>query len=351
MLDSFYKLPRWLRLSIIFPLAFLNGWLLFNLMGYLEPLITMLTTATLLAFLLDLPIRFLQKRGLKRGWAVSIVLLLALIIITLIAFILIPLIVDQLSALLAGLPRFLESGNQQLEDLKQRAISHRFSSIDYSGIITQSAKKVSELLESVGNQFLNLITGTIGTIFNTLIILVLTVFLVLTGESIWTGIFSWVPTPWDVRLRESLRITFQKYFATQAILAGLLSVAQTTVFVVLQVPYALLFGFTIGITTLIPFASAITIILISVLLMFQDFELGLKALIGTVIVGQINDNIISPRLMGGIIGLNPVWIIISLFIGGKLGGVLGLLIAVPFASVIKIMVDTLRYPPESIDNG
>jgi predicted PurR-regulated permease PerM len=46
--------------------------------------------------------------------------------------------------------------------------------------------------------------------------------------------------------------------------------------------------------------------------------------------------------MGGMTGLNPVWIILSLFIGGKLGGILGLLIAVPIASVIKSTADTLR---------
>jgi predicted PurR-regulated permease PerM len=76
--------------------------------------------------------------------------------------------------------------------------------------------------------------------------------------------------------------------------------------------------------------------------MFQDFWLGLKVLTLTIIVGQINDNVIAPRLMGGMIGLNPVWIILSLFIGGKVAGILGLLIAVPMASVIKSVTDIVR---------
>ncbi|MDJ0564937.1 MAG: AI-2E family transporter, partial [Microcystis sp. M49629_WE12] len=58
--------------------------------------------------------------------------------------------------------------------------------------------------------------------------------------------------------------------------------------------------------------------------------------------GQINDNVIAPRLMGGMIGLNPVWIILSLFIGGKVAGILGLLIAVPIASVLKSTIDIIR---------
>ena len=59
-------------------------------------------------------------------------------------------------------------------------------------------------------------------------------------------------------------------------------------------------------------------------------------------MGQINDNVIAPRLMGGMIGLNPVWIILSLFIGGKVAGILGLLIAVPIASVLKSTIDIIR---------
>jgi predicted PurR-regulated permease PerM len=46
--------------------------------------------------------------------------------------------------------------------------------------------------------------------------------------------------------------------------------------------------------------------------------------------------------MGNLTGLNPVWLIISLFIGGKIAGVLGLLLAVPIASVIKSTTDILR---------
>jgi predicted PurR-regulated permease PerM len=46
--------------------------------------------------------------------------------------------------------------------------------------------------------------------------------------------------------------------------------------------------------------------------------------------------------MGDMTGLNPVWIIVALFVGGKLGGVLGLLIAVPLASVLKATIDNVR---------
>lgn len=343
MLKFFKELPPWLRLGLSFPLIFLNGWLLWKLLSFFQPLSSIFLTSVLLAFLLDLPVRFLQNKGLKRGWAVSVVLSCALLVAAIALLILVPLIVGQLTELISNLPQWINSANEQLTRLQAWETAHNISvNVDFSQFINQAVEKLTGLLNSLGNQILNVVGVTITTIFNTLIIVVLTVFLVLTGAQVSEGIYRWLPTPWDQRLRESMRMTFTRYFATQAMLAGILSVAQILVFTVLQVPYAVLFAITIGLTTLIPYASGISIVIISFLLMLQNFWLGVKVLIAAVIVGQINDNIVAPRLMGDMTGLNPVWIIVSLFIGGKLGGILGLLIAVPLASVIKSTVDALR---------
>ena len=289
-----------------------------------------------------LPIRLLQQRQIPRGWATVLVLLAALLILSLLALILIPLIVQQLSEFIVILPKWLESGSQHLQSLQEWAIAQRLS-VDFKSILTQTAEKISSLLQSFSSKLLNFVLGTIGSIVNIIIVLVLTVFLTLTGESVWQGIFSWFPSPWNYKLPENIRQTFESYFASQAILAGILSAAQTVVFLVLQVPYSVLFGVTIGMTTLIPYASAFTIVIVSLLLMLQNFWLGIKVLSAAIIVGQINDNVVAPRLMGGMTGLNPVWIVIALFIGSKVLGILGLLIAVPIASVIKTTTDSLRY--------
>jgi len=63
--------------------------------------------------------------------------------------------------------------------------------------------------------------------------------------------------------------------------------------------------------------------------------------VGAVII-QICENLIGPRIVGELTGLNPVWMLISLDIGLKVGGVLGLLVAVPIAGFIKATVDTVR---------
>lgn len=341
MIELFKQLPRWLRLSLVFPLLFLNGWLLFQLFSYLEPLVSIFVTASLLAFVLDVPIKLLQRRGVNRSGSIAIVFLIALLILSVLGLILIPQIVEQLSSLINSLPQWIESGTEQIQNLEKWDKTQKYA-IYIEQSITQLSERLTNVLQTLSTQLLSFVLGTINSILNILFVLVLTVFLVLYGEQIWEGILSWIPAPWNLKLRTIIRQTFETYFAGQTILAGILSLAQIFVFVILKVDYALLFGVAIGLTTLIPFASAFTIIGISTLLMFQDFWLGLKVLTLTIIVGQINDNVIAPRLMGGMIGLNPVWIILSLFIGGKVAGILGLLIAVPIASVLKSTIDIIR---------
>ena len=349
MIKTSGQFPRYLVWSLLFPLIFLNGWLLLLLFDFLQPFTNILITAALLAFLLDFPIKWLHQLGLNRGLAITLVFMLAIFLLATLGFIVIPLLVQQLSELLSSLPQWIESGSQQLQNLQQWASSQQLSfelnqelAFNLGKIVTQGIQKLSETLQSLSSKILNIIFGTISGILDLILTIVLTVFLAITGQNVWRGIFSWFPQSWGENLSQIIQQTFTKYFVAQAILAIILSVAQTIVFTVLQVPYAVLFGCAIGMTTLIPYASAFTIVFISLLLSFANPALGLEVLALAIIVGQINDNVVAPRLTGEMTGLNPVWLILALLMGGKLAGILGLLIAVPFASVIKKSADQMR---------
>ena len=159
---------------------------------------------------------------------------------------------------------------------------------------------------------------------------------------------SWLPTQWRDRVEASLRPSFQGYFAGQAIIALISGIALSFAFTVLQIPFGLLFGIGIGIASVIPFGGTITISLVSGLLAFQNVWLGVKVLVVALIVGQLNENVIAPRLIGGLTGLNPAVVFISLLVGAKIGGFLGLILAVPTASFIKRLADMSRNP-ELID--
>jgi predicted PurR-regulated permease PerM len=341
MIETLKALPGWLKLWLLFPLLFLNSWLLLQLLDYLQPFIGIVVAAAICAFLLNLPAHFLQQRGIPRGWAIATVVVVAILVLGAAGLIVGPLIVEQLSALISNLPQLITSGELQLQALRQFAIAQNLP-IDLTDLLNRAIDQLGNLFQLASGQLLNILSGTINSLVNVLFFLVLTIFIIIGGEGAWDGIFSWLPSPWNETLQDSIQITFRRYFGAQALLAGFLSVAQTLGLLVWGVSYAVLFGVVIGVSTLIPYAATVAIILVSLIVALQDFRQGIEVLITAIVIGQINDILISPRLMGETIGLNPIWLIAALFLGGKVGGVLGLLVAVPLASVIKNTADRLR---------
>ena len=89
---SLPNLPKWLNIGLAFPVILLNGWLLIQFINYFQPLVSVISVAILLAFVLDYPIQLLQKRGVPRILAVVVVLLLSIIILGAVGVILLPLI-------------------------------------------------------------------------------------------------------------------------------------------------------------------------------------------------------------------------------------------------------------------
>jgi predicted PurR-regulated permease PerM len=122
-----------------------------------------------------------------------------------------------------------------------------------------------------------------------------------------------------------------------------MGVTVTVAFLLLHVPFGLLFGIGIGVLVLIPLGDILGIISVSLLTALENVWLGLEVLVVAVLIDLAIDNLVAPRLMGKLISLNPVWIIVSLLLGAKVGGILGVIIAVPLAGAVKNLVDSLRH--------
>jgi predicted PurR-regulated permease PerM len=344
MKESISKLPRQFSIGLIFPIIFLNGWFLILLLQLLQPLPSLLITATLISFLLDYPVRFLRQRGVHRGIAVGVVILLFLMILGTLGLFLVPIILQQANELLTKLPDWLKSGQEQLQSLENWAIAQQLP-IDLSSTYSQIFDRLNSILRSLASQLIGLVFNTIGSIVNVFLTLVFTIFLVWRGENLWNGILSWFPAQWNNLIRQSLPYNFERFIAGQVILATIIAIAQTTAQMSLGVPLAQLFGVGIGAASLIPFGGTTCIIVVSLLLALNNFWLGVKVLVVAIVINQIIESFLGPRIVGELTGLNPVWMLISLDIGVKIGGFLGLLVAVPIASFIKITFDTIRTAP------
>ncbi len=340
-MPSTNKLPQWLTIALAFPLTILNGWVLLQVVDYFQPLVSIVVAAIILAFVLDYPIKFFQKQGANRYLAIGGALLLAIVLVVALAFTLVPLILEQIDELVHILPVWIDSGTQQLQALQNWATTQPLPA-NLSSLPTQILDKLSNQLQSFTGKIVSLAVDTIGTFVNVLLTVVLTIYMVLNGQSLWDGLFQWLPQHIAIKIRQSLREDFQNYFIGQATVGAVLSVVLILIFLGLKVPLALLFGLAIGFCALFPFGTGIGITIVSLLIGLKNFWLGVEVLVVSIAVDQVNANFIAPRLLGSLTGLNPVWVVISLLLGIKLGGVLGLLLAIPIASFIKDMADSWR---------
>ncbi|MEA5474798.1 AI-2E family transporter [Synechococcus sp. CCY9201] len=337
-------LPPWLRFGLALPLLVLNLWVLRQLLLPLAPFPALFLGAALIAFLLDLPARWLKDRGMPRLLALALVLGGALGLVALAGLWLVPRLVQQLGDLINALPSWLAEGELLLQNLQDWAVQRGLPS-DFGNLSSDLISRTSRIASQVSQQLLALLGTTLGITINTLIVLVLAAFLLLGGDAIVAGLGIWLPAGVRSLVLTTLGRTFRGYFAGQVVLALILSGAQIVVFTLLGIPYGVLFAVAIGFTTLIPYASALTIVVVSVLLALEDPRTALEVLAAAISVGQVVDQVIQPRLMGSIVGLQPAWLLVSLPIGARVGSLmgfgelLGLLLAVPLASCVKTFLD------------
>jgi len=340
-MNSLNRWQRWLSLGLPFPLVALNGWLALQVVQYFQPLVTILILTALLAFILNYPVQFLQKRGVGRNLAVILVFLLALVILVALGITLVPILLEDFSEIAKLLPDQIDTYKQKLEVIDSWAARHNLP-IDLSHLLTLIAQRLPVELQSFSKQIFNIVLGAIDSVSEVVLILVITFYMLLDGARTWDVFFLNLPSSIRSRLQQSLQENFQNYFIGQLAVATLIGLAMTSVFLVLKVPFSLLFGLGIGILSLIPFGDILGFTLVSLLVASQDFWLGVKTLAAVIVVDQIIDQVIAPRLLGSFTGLRPVWVLVALIVGTKIGGLLGLVIAIPLAGFIKSTIDSLQ---------
>lgn len=133
--------------------------------------------------------------------------------------------------------------------------------------------------------------------------------------------------------------TFKKYMKGQLLEAIFVAVLSIVLLAIFDIKYFLLIGIVSGVTNMIPYIGPVLGTVLAVVMGLLDGSV-LHALIGFVImfvVQQIDNNIMAPKIVGGMVGLHPVFIIISLIIGGKFGGLAGMVLAVPIAATVKLL--------------
>ncbi|BAZ83960.1 AI-2E family transporter [Dolichospermum compactum] len=341
-------IARFLAIALLAPLLVLNGWAIAAIFNYFHSLIVILVGASVLAFLLSYPVSWMENHGAKREQVAILVFLLALSILLALGVTLFPLALTQAQQLVARLPDLIDSGRSQLMILNEKAEGAGLP-INLDALAAQINDRVKGQLQAIAGQVLNLAVITVTSLLDFLLTMVLTFYLLQHGGELWQSLVEWLPAKFRAPFSKTVRLSFQNFFITQLILSTCMASALIPTFLWLKVPFGLLFGLTIGVMALIPFGGSVGIALTTSLVSLQDVSMGVRVLIAAIIVQQILENLIAPRILGSFTGLNPVWILISVLTGARIGGLLGVIVAVPCAVVIKSIINAIRPSTLNLD--
>ena len=139
---------------------------------------------------------------------------------------------------------------------------------------------------------------------------------------------------------------FFGFISSQLIDAVVVGILTTIAMSIMQIKYAPLLGFIIGLFNIIPYVGAIIAVAIAIVitLITGGFSQALWMAIVVIILQQIDANIINPKIVGNSLKISPLLVMFAITVGGAYFGMLGMFLAVPVAAVLKILVeDFIKY--------
>jgi len=325
---------RLLRSTLTFLTLFGCGCAIVFLINYLYSLIAIFTISATLAALLNYPVQWLS-RFIPRGLAIAIVCLSFVIIIATLITSLGFEVISQGQGLANSLFNFLKSS-----DIKP--ITKFLQTID----ITKFIQTIQTgLLSGIG-----FIQGAFSNFLTAVFIAVICVYMLIDGERIWSDCLKLLPFDQRVRFSTTFQKSFIGFFRAQVLLVFFLAGSCFIVFTLLGVKYALFLCLLLGIIDAIPgIGGTLCAIVVTLLvLVSQSPWMALKVLITCTILQQVQDNLISPKVMKANLEINPVLLFLALFLGERVAGLLGVFLSVPIAAMI---VSWLKEPvnPELVE--
>ena len=209
-----------------------------------------------------------------------------------------------------------------------------------------SKENLNDLVKEVFPQVWSLLTNTFSIIFSIAIVFVIMlyfIFILLDYEKIADGWINLIPKKYRhfvKGLSEDVEYSMNRYFRGQSLIALCVGILLAIGFKIIDFPLAILLGLFIGVLNLIPYMQTIGFIPMILLSLIKSTETGQNfwiifglSVVVLCIVQCIQDLILTPKIMGKAMGLNPAIILLSLSIWGTLLGFIGLIIALPMTTL------------------
>lgn len=337
---TFDRFIRWMLTAVVVIAVLL-------LMNYLSSVLLPFFVAWLLAYLIYPVVKFVQYRMHvpTRILSIAVTLLFMVAVIVGIFYLIIPPMIDQFDKLSDVLTRYLHEKThianfpatiQQWINENKNSIHEFFKQDDVTEAIRNAMPKVFSMIGQTASILLSVAAS--------LITLLYLFFILLDYEKLASGFIKMFPKksrPFWHALMNDVEHEMNSYIRGQSLVALCIGILFCIGFTIIDFPMAIALGILIGILSLIPYVHGLAFIPMLILSLLKAADTGqnfwvifASATAVFVIVQIITDMVLTPKIMGKAMGLNPAVILLSLSVWGALLGFLGLIIALPLSTLI-----------------
>jgi predicted PurR-regulated permease PerM len=339
---------RWTRVALIVLSIAASVYLLEKLLQvsrFFGDVILLFLLSWFVAFVLDPAIDLLSKR-LRRSLATTTVYLGLVLVILAFAVSFTPGLITQFSRMSVQIPNIIDQAPTYVDNIEALLGQHGLR-VDLTGVLQAEdmAERVGSASATVVQSMLSLIMGIANVLANLLIVLLLSFYMTLDGDRITRRILRMIPRQARrevVGVVRSIDVSFGGFIRGQLI-QGLIFAAGTFIVAwIAGLENVAAIGLLAGVLILIPLFGIPLSLIPPVAMAFAHSPLT-ALWVGVVlfVLQQAVINFLMPRIMGEMVGLNPLLIILALILGLRIGGIWGGFFAIPVAGVVYATILSL----------
>lgn len=294
-----------------------------------------------IAYCLDPIADRLEKIGVSRVVAVAIITLVTIVIFVLLILLVIPSLITQTTQLINIAP--------ELFARLQGFLTDRFPTLlDEDSTIRRQLLAIGDTIQSKGGEFLNTVLSSALGLINVLVLVVIVpvvaFYLLLDWDNMVARVDDLLPRDHQQTIRtlgRDIDKTLASFIRGQGTVCLILGIYYAFALMLAGLNFGLVIGVIAGLISFIPYVGALVGGILAIgLAVFQFWgdwvSIGIVAVIFA--TGQfLEGNILTPKLVGGSVGLHPVWLLFALAVFGSLFGFVGMLVAVPVAAMIGVV--------------
>ncbi|HHV77935.1 MAG TPA: AI-2E family transporter [Syntrophothermus lipocalidus] len=324
---------RRLRYTVMILVVLATSYFLYLVRQVMTPF----AVAVVLAYLVFPVVHRIERIGIGRSYAILLVYLGAAAVAGAVFYYAVPAMVREVGAVGALIPHYVG----QAEQMAHRVENMAFNADSIDQMVDEAVERGRSYLYGLFRRFLEAIFNFAHSILSIIFAPILAFYLTKDWEKIRDGFLDILPVSArqdTIKLGRDIDGVLKEFIKGHLLVAVLVGSMTGLGAALLKVKFALLIGMICAVAELFPYFGPILGAIPSVGLAYaQSPRLAAYVALIILVVQQVEASILSPRILGGKVGLHPLVVVFALLAGGELYGIWGMLLAVPVAAVIKIL--------------